>query len=363
MKDKTKAYVVFSRPYNFMGAGNSIDIVQFNNKTFKPKYVAYLSAGERVIYAVNTGENYFFTDVGANENIQYVNAKSGQVYYINLGVTGEAIFFPKLYKERRLNFAEELKQENCSDEFLNKYLFKLEQEIEEEISYVKDKNPITKYDSIIQFKIECQNGKVIKIKDKYYVHTLSELKAVELVKPNEKAYQDFNREKEQYRKDIKAYYPTWDFKFKNVPMTESVFLDIKDNVKEKDFKKYTMVDVFPSSDNKLDDNTLQGLTKRLKSKFEYSDNGNILTIEYVINKLDTGNMFGRYMTMGIAKNSYRSNMGVIDVDIIFKDKDEAVVGSIRVSQLEAGGFLGGVNTLKSDVAESIYEYVKNNYLK
>ncbi len=360
--DKSKAYIVFSRPYNFLGGGNSIDIVQFNNRNFEPKYVAYLSAGERVIHQVTAGKKYFFTDVGANENIILIKTKPGNIYYVNIGVTGEAIFFPKLYKERRLTFTKSLEEEKCSNSFLEKYLFKLEVDKDEEISYTVEKNPITRYKSIIQFDIECQNGDVISLKDKYYVHTLSELKETDLIKPNEKAMKDFSRDIYQYKKDIKAYYPTWNFKFKNVPMTESVFLDVKQIVEASDFRQYTDFNVVPSKNNTLDKEVIEEFTVSLDSKFSHINKDKTVTIEYTLNKLDTGDMFGRYMTMGIAKNSYRSNVGVIDIDIVFKDTNNNILGAIRLTQLEAGGFLGGINTLKQDVINAISEYAIKNFI-
>jgi len=363
LADKTKAYVVFTRPYNFVGAANSIDIVHFNNRNFDVNYVAYLSAGERVIFKVNEGENYFFTDVGANENIQVVNAKKGKIYYINLGVTASTIFFPKLYKEDRLQFVNTLKGTSCSNKLLKKYLFKKDKEKKEKSSYAQKKNTLITYSSPTQVRISCDNNKVVKVEDRYYGHTLEELKQVELVKPNEKAFKVFNREKKQYVKDIKAYYPTWNFKFRDVPMSENTFLEIKKSINDIDFKKYTMVNILASNLNTIDKKVLNKLRKKLNAKFQSLDSKNILTIEFTINKLDTGNMFGRYMTMGIAKNAYRSNIGVIDVDINLKNSAGLSVGSFRLTELEVGGFLGGIDTLESDINDIIFNYINTNYLQ
>lgn len=355
-QDKSKAYIVFSRPYSFLGAGNSIDIVDFNNKTFEPKYVAYLSAGEQVIYEVGEGEKYFFTDVGANENIQVINAKIGQVYYLNLGVSKSTIFFPKLYLKRRLEFAENLKHQKCTDSFLSKYLF-------EPKNNAKDGKNIS-YSSALQFNIECNNENIVDIKDSYYGHTLSELKEPTITMPNEWALRHFELEKEQYTEDIKAYYPIWDSKLRDMPITEDTFLDIKQIVLDSDYKQYNNVKIIASIDSNITSkNEIENFNNSLREKFNNTIGQNkTLTIEYKINKLDAGNQAGRYLTMGIAKNQYKSNIGAIDLDVLFKN-DDRIIGSIRLTEVELGGIAGGFNTLNADVINTLYKYTMNNFIQ
>jgi hypothetical protein len=55
-------------------------------------------------------------------------------------------------------------------------------------------------------------------------------------------------------------------------------------------------------------------------------------------------------------------MGVIDFKVELIDENNQVFNTFRIFEVEAGGFLGGINTLKSDTMKIVIDYVRNNLL-
>jgi len=357
MSNKAKAYVVFSKPYNFwIGATTFIDVAHFDNKTFNSEFVAFLAPGERAIYPVDVGDNYFYTHFLAKrgysytpkKNLLHIKAESGKVYYVNFsGNISTSLPLPKVYTDRRLKFFKELKEKKCSQATLNKYLFKLEKsEEEEEVSLV---NKIDNYTSITNFHIECDGDKIVKVSDVYYTYSVEELNDAKLVKPTATGYNSFIEEKEEYEKSIQNLYPVWKIKYKNLPLTTEIFLDIIkefDKTKEFDEVRLKSLTKLYTSDGKVDK-----FNENLNSKFEplLKSGDNILIIEYRINYYDLGDI---------------KNPAVINVDIFFKDKDNALIGSIKLSQITPwGNISSGIGIDEDIIIDSIYNYTLYNYIK
>lgn len=53
-------------------------------------------------------------------------------------------------------------------------------------------------------------------------------------------------------------------------------------------------------------------------------------------------------------------MGVIDFKVELIDENNHVFNTFRIFEVEAGGFLGGINILKSDTMKIVIDYVKIN---
>lgn len=376
--DKTKAYVILARPYMFMGSGApNLNIIHFDNKNFKTDFVASLSPNERTIYPVKQGTNYFYitTHSGMNnitDNIQMINAKSGHTYYVFFaGNTQQSI--PILYEEQRTDFVKSLKREKCSTTFLNRYLFEPAPDDEEKEAHLvpsfKKDLPITNYQSAIHVDISCQDGKVIEVQDTYQNHSLKELQQLPLVKPTPTAISDFNQDKKDYLSDLKTFYSVWIEKFNNVPATSSVYVDIKQIINTEEFKKYPKVQVMALKNNKIKDGITENITKSLQSEFHSSTYGKTVMLQYRVNLLSKGDAVGRfftsnYITMGLASKTNQKKSSVIDISVFLKDVNNNLIGEIRISSLEDGGWYGlGAKGTPDTVIKTIAKYVKHNLIQ
>lgn len=367
MSDKNKANIIFSRPSHLMGGAYDIYIMEFDESTFEPKLAAILDSGERSIYSVDEGKHFFYTNVVANENIIEMNVEKGKLYYVNNGVTPNTIFYPLVYTNQRTSLKKKIESLPCSQKTLDKYLFKMIEQEEQQNSYSnKPSNELNKYTSSIFMNIECKNGKIIKVSDKYLHKTIDELKdESDLVSLKDTSYEDFIADdKADFKSEIQDLYPLWKVKFKDVPWTETPFIVINQETDDQFFQIFERVEVRKGiAQNKEMQEENIDLESDIKSSLESINNGDrTLIVEYIINKNDDGNMAGRYLTMGISKDGFRSSMGVIDLTINFLTKDQKVIGSIRVTEVEAGGILGGINTLSSDVINEIKEYTNKNFM-
>ena len=61
---------------------------------------------------------------------------------------------------------------------------------------------------------------------------------------------------------------------------------------------------------------------------------------------------------GIDKEAW----GVIDFKVDLIDEKGKTFNSFRIHEAEIGGFLGGINTLKSDTINVLLDYVRVNFL-
>lgn len=363
ISDKNKAHILFSRPSNLMGGAYNIYIMEFDESTFEPKLVAILDSGERSIYSLNEGKHFFYTNVVANENIIEMDVEKGKLYYVNNGVTPNTIFYPLVYTDQRTALKTKIESLLCSRKTLDKYLFKEVVEDESKNTYSnQSSNKSIKYTSSIYIEIECNDDKIIKVSDRYLYKTIKELKdEADLVKLKDDAYLSFEKsDRAEFKEEIKDLYPLWKIKFKDVPFTESPFIRINKDVSDEYFQAFDRIQVVNKSTNVKNED----IDNSIKSTFGSINKGSkTLTVEYIINKYDDGSMAGRYLTMGIAKHSYLDSIGVIDLSINFLTEDSEVIGSIRITEIEAGGILGGINTLISDVVNEVKEYTLNNFIK
>lgn len=379
--DKSKAYVVFSRPSILFGmdAGLvALDIIHFDNKSFKTELVSNLPLGEQVIYPIEEGKNYFYITSNSMmdhifDNIQMIDAKKGSIYYISLGFSPEispiGIYAPKLYSEKRELFIENLKKENCNSSFLNRYLFKKQLEHEEtEISLVPAAkvSPIIKYTSPIYINLSCQDGKIVQIKDRYLNYGLEELKKPSLVTPTQDAMMSFKKDEDEHKANIKQFYQIWNERFRNIPIVPEAFLDVTQTIDDDNFKKYSKVNIVALADNKVEKNIIDEITRLFQSKLNGSNDGRTLTLKYHVNtftEVDRWSMLKDGITLFgsiKAKRDVQSNVGTTSMDVEFINEQDKQIGSLSISGLRWGL---GIDVTKEDIVNIVSEYTINNLIK
>lgn len=355
--NKEKSYIVFSRPASIFGSALDVDVMEFDIEKKEPiKLVSVISNGERIIYETNEGKHYFFTNVGQNENIETIDIKKGETKFVNISANIETgiLFYPLIFDKQRLEIKKEISNVTCDNNLLKKLLFKRNLNGDSELE-----------SSALQFKIICEKNKIKEIKDLYYGSSVEDLNKVKLVQPSEEAFSYFNKNINEFSTDIKEYYPIWDFKFRNVPIVESPIMLIDNIIEDKQLNKFSSVNIISGKHNeKMDKLLITEYINDLKNEFSsYTAKDKILSLKITFDKYDNGSMASRYMLTGIGKNSLRDSMGVIDFRIELIDENNEVINSFRIFEVEAGGILGGINTLKPDTMKIITEYIQNNLLK
>jgi hypothetical protein len=135
-------------------------------------------------------------------------------------------------------------------------------------------------------------------------------------------------------------------------------------IEDKQLNKFSAVNIISGKHNeKMDKLLITEYINDLKNEFSsYTAKDKILSLKITFDKYDNGSMASRYMLTGIGKNSLRDSMGVIDFRIELIDENNEVINSFRIFEVEAGGILGGINTLKPDTMKIIIEYIQNNLL-
>ena len=364
VSDKHNAYVVFVRPYSFMGGAHNIDIMEFDEHTFKPKAVIHLDKDERTVYAVKPGKSYFFTNVGANENITMVDLKPGEIEFINMGVTGNTVFAPIHLAKSRMKLRENLLTKPCSDILLRRYLFDSVIDENDENNFGDKKND-REYSSPMQFTLSCDNEKILDIKDNFHGVTMKEINGFTLVEPNKGYINEIEKRNEEFKSDIKTLYPVWDLKLKSMPLSEDPVVFLIKEPTEKQRNQYTnVVTEVRKLNEKVSVKAHNGFIEESSQLFKtYTDNKKTLKLVYEINNFDDGSMAGRYFTTGFSAAGAYKDIGVLDVTVKIMDEKENLIGIVRLTTMEAFGLLGGINTMTSDILEIVEKYVINNYMK
>lgn len=359
MADKEKSYIVFSRPSVFMGGGLDIDVMEIDIKRKEPiKLVGIISNGEKMIYETEEGIHHFFSNVGQNENIERIEIKKGETKYVNLAINTNLMmgFYPLEIKQSRIKLLDKLANYPCNESTRKKFLFDEELDMEG--------NPTNFYTSPLHFKIKCNNDKIISIKDLYHDYTIDELNEATLVQSTKSATDSYDSDLVEFAENIKEYYTIWDFKFRNVPIVEVPIMLIDDIIDEQYLNTYKSIEIISGKHNeKMDQKLINEYIEDLKNDLkDFNTGDNKLIVRITFDKYDNGNMAARYLLTGIGKNSLRESMGVIDFKVELINKDNEVFNSFRMFEVEAGGFLGGINTLKSDTMNIMKKYITNNLL-
>lgn len=360
MADKEKSYIVFSRPWGFMGSALDIDVMEIDTEKKEPlKLVGIVSNGERIIYETKEGIHHFFTNVGQNENIEQINMKKGETKYVNLSINTNLMmgFYPLVLDQKRLDLKVKLQKYSCDNKTLAMFLFK------EDIGKEGSSNNF--YKSPMQFKIECNKDHIIDVKDLYYDYTIDELNKAKLVQSTQKAISSYNSDLTEFSQNIKEYYPIWDLKFRNVPIVETSIMLLDDPISDNYLNNFKSITIVSENHNeKMNKELISEYVNDLSNEFKNLTNDNKkLTLKITFDKYDDGNMAARYILIGIGKNSFRESMGVIDFKVELIDENNQVFNTFRIFEVEASGFLGGINTLKSDTMKIVVNYVKNNLLE
>ena len=361
VSDKNQAYVVFARPYSFMGGAHNIDIMEFDESTFSPKAVIHLANDERTVYPVKPGKSYFFTNVGANENITMVDLKPGEIQYINMGVSSNSVFFPIHIADSRLSLKEKLLNQQCNDMVLRRYLFKPVDSDSELGTQSKD----TKLSSPMQLTLSCENGKVANVKDEFHGTSMQEIDSLQLVKVDEKYKQEIKKRSTEFSDDIKTLYPVWDLKMKNIPLSEKPVVFVLKEASKENYNQFTNVSTKVKKVNdKISNESYEEFIQKSSQLFnEYKNDKHTLKLVYELHNFDDGSMAGRYFTSGFSAAGAYKDIGVLDVTVSIVDANENTIGKVRLTTIEAFGLLGGVNTMVSDILDIVQEYVVNNYMK
>lgn len=369
MADKNNAYVVFTRPNSFLGRAHNIDIMEFDVKEFNTKAVIHLANDEYTIYPVKPGKSYFFTNVGANENITMVDLKPGEIQYLNMGVTGNTIFFPVHLDNTRIKFEDKLLTMNCDKSTIDRYLFTLlaEEEDDESNVFIRKEKSIgdNQYESLLQYNITCEKGKITKIEDTYHGTNISKISKLNLVKPNKSYLKEILDRNSEFKSDIKTLFPVWDLKLRNLPISETPVVFLHEEPSQQNFQRFSTIKVKTKLLNKNVDKVLYNeLVDDCVEKFsDINQEGETLNLLFEINNLDDGSMAGRYFTSGFSASGLYSDIGLLDLTITMLDMDGNNIGKMRLTTIEGGGILGGVNTMNSDLLNIAKKYIVYNYLK
>ena len=362
--NKEKAHIVFSRPSGLWSGNGNLDnyIMEFNPSTFEPTTLVSVSGhSEKSIYSVEEGEHYFFIlTENFPGNILKMKTLKGKKYYVDTDfhLLIPAIIpippHPILLEENRLALKSELEKSPCSQKTLNQYLFN---------STNKSEGITKTYSSPARFTIQCDNDHITNVKDDYYTNSMQELDTAKTVTSSNNAIHEFTVNKIKFQEKIKNFFPLWEANFKGIPLSENPFLVVEKQISDDYIGKFDAVQLSEMTINKnIDKGFLAEISKDLSKEFEIENKGaKILHINLMVNNYDSGNMAARYFS--IPFSDPRKDHGVIDVSIIFMDENNIEIGKIRITEMEIGGFLGGVNTLKSDVIAVIAEYTKRNLLK
>ncbi len=353
---KEKAHIIFSRPKNILTSMSSIDIVEFDKHSYEPRLVTVLTSNDKSIYSVEEGEHYIYSNMGLIGNILMIKVLKGKTYFIDTDLNQRGMFIPAnpiALEEDRLNLKSELEKSSCSQKLLNQYLFHAD----------KNEGTVNTYSSPIHFTIQCDHHKILSVKDEYYKNSIKELTSPMTVIPSSKIIQEFENNKATITANIKSYFPIWKAKFKDIPLTESTFLVVEKQIPDNYIGKFDAVQLEDMTINKnIEKDFLAEILKDLSKEFELENKDTkALHINFMVNNYDSGSMIGRYFASPFSDP--RTNYAVIDVSVIFTDENNIEIGKIRITEVEAGGVLGGVNTLKSDIISVIAEYTRRNLLK
>lgn len=354
--DKEKAYIVFSRTSNFVGAGIGVNIFKFDKDMQEVEHVASTANDEKTIYKVSEGKHYFYSDITSAASAAYItelNVAKGETVWVNLSMNSDMNFFPKVYTQKRVDeYATLAKIKSCSDNALKKYLFKAEPQ--------EEQTKTTSYYSPSHFEIECANDVVVKLRDVYYFQSIDDLKKPVSVQLAQEALLAFKEKKQSQKKIISDFIPIFEAKYSgNIPVTENPFLNIIKAAP--DGMRYAGVNFKVSKSDIADSKKADGFMSDLKKKLP-QHNQNSVSVTCIFHKLDDGNMFAKYMTNGLLPATYDKNIAVWDIELKFEDAQGNNVGHIRVSEFERIGAFGGINTIHGDLLELLSEYIEVNYL-
>lgn len=367
ISSKKDSYVVFARPGSFLGGAHNIDIMEFDINEFNPKAVIHLANDEYTVYKVKPGKSYFFTNVGANENITMINLKPGEIQYINMGVTLNSVFAPIIIDNSRIHLKQKLLNMECNNEVLNRYLFSeisLEDNNKNDLIVSQSDASVLKYNSPLQFEMTCKDGKITNIKDTFHGTSIPEIKQLQLVKPNEDYIKEIKNRSSEFSSDIKTLYPIWDLKIKNIPISERPVVYIYKDLDKENFQKFGNIEVeIKSLNNKVSDSSYNNFKENVSKKFsDINQSKKTLKLIFEINNMDDGSMAGRYLTSGFSAAGAIKDVGVLDVTVNILD-NETSIGKLRLTTIEGGGLFGGINTMTSDVLDIVKKYVSYNYIK
>lgn len=352
--DKKSSYIVFSRPDRFVAGGVSINITEFTPTNLNEiKFVGNISNDESMIYKVKPGKHFFYID--RTDSIVSIDTKENEVKYVRLSILPifELSDIPTIYPveiESRLKLKKYISKLGCSEKLKESLLFKQ-----------KNEEVLGEFYSPTLFEIKCDNKQLVEVNDLLNDSTIEELKNVKIVQSTDESIKDFLEEKATLIEDLKEYYPLWNFKFKDMPLIQRPFLvidNLPDNSKKGYYEKVKIVEGLHNSD--MDKSSIEDYILELKNNFKEDGDGKALTLKISFSKYDNGNMATRYIIGGFGID--REAWGVIDFKVDLIDEKGKTFNSFRIHEAEIGGFLGGINTLKSDTMNVLLDYVRANFL-
>jgi hypothetical protein len=370
VSDKDKGYVMFVIP-SFFGHSYGVDIMEFDHKTSMPTENAIvLDKEEKVVFPMNEGEHYFYTNFGANEHVIKIDVKKGDLHHVNMGFP----FIPRISYLSRAELANKIKQLGCNKSNLSRYLFSDITEIQDDsILTSNSSSPQTlKYSSPLLYEVTCLNNNVVTVQDTYYGVTAEDLEEAKLVRASKEQEEEFKLERTEYQEDIKKIAPLYLKKFDQadigsvwIGLTGGVLPIVERDASSNKLNRYGQIQIDVSM---LGDYVDQEEYKAFKVKAseleaKITGDGKNLKVKLEVYKLDTGSMAGRYFTLGFSASSAVKSMGVTGVYVSYFDAEtNELIGKVRLSTVLTGGVLGGINTMTSDILDFFTKYTEATFI-
>lgn len=221
IKNRKKAYIVFSRP-EIVGYALSSSVMEYSiNNPKDLKLVSVLGPGTKVIYPVDVGDHYFYLRGGENGDKIRITVKKGKVYYIQVKIkmgwsAGRFSFVPLSYA--RVKKLDSIMGQTCDTSFLKSNAFREDRGKQESTASSFQTNE-EYYMNNTGIEITCKKDKVVE----YTAHpSLKSLEKATLVEINEAAKKDFKKHFKGYQKQIAWDKGKWDISANEVKENEGI---------------------------------------------------------------------------------------------------------------------------------------------
>ena len=225
IKNKEKAYIVFSRP-EFVGYALSSTVMEYNpDKPDDLKLVAVLGAKTKVIYPLDAGEHFFYLRGGENGDKIKITVEKGKIYYVQAKIkmgwsAGRFSFVPLSYD--RVKKLDTMLNQTCDSTFLNANSFTEDRNKQESGASSFQTNEEF-YKNGAGIEITCKKDKVIEMEAR---PSLKSLEKATLVEVNESAKNDFRKHFKGYQKQIAWDKGKWDISTNEIVADDGVPIEV-----------------------------------------------------------------------------------------------------------------------------------------
>jgi len=355
--NENKAYVVFAREVNLLGAARTPTIYEFDPNTYAPKLVGSLSIGDKIAWEIDEGLHYFFTDY-INSSINKIQAKKGVTYYVSIN---EIRLIPEISKSKYI-FEKYLSSMTCSDKIINQYLFtEIAQpggEDDDEVTESANKSRYYSSPALTNSIIKCNDKKISILQSGILASLDDVLRTTKFFKKNNEDIKNISSNNEQLKEQIKEFYDLYRLKYEGIPIWGESYLNIITPITPIDYKNFSGISISEIK-SFATENNVENFKNNIKS-IEKSGS-NPISLKVNILKYTEGSQVGRYAAL--APFSIDENSAVIHAQVDFVNNKGVLVSSIQISNVITGGMFGGTNSLENDLQAIIKEYTERNLLK